>query len=66
MCFVAIKMGWRPQCSIGLQPVFRESSLLCAQRAGCLYRLETYATLLLGLAGPDRASFKTLGEQYRG
>ena len=25
------------------------------------HRLEAYATMLLGLADPDRASFKTLG-----
>jgi hypothetical protein len=28
--------------------------------------LEAYATLLFRLADPDRASFKTLGERYRG
>jgi hypothetical protein len=31
---------------------------------GSGHRLEAYATLLLRLADPDRASFQTLGERY--
>jgi hypothetical protein len=47
-------------CKIGNDAGVTQSC--CATGAG--HRLEAYATLLLGLADPDQASFKILGEQY--